>query len=107
MLVRYTDGGQWEEPMDRVTVSLDEELLVQFDDYIRRRGYGNRSEAVRDILRQTLEAERLADEDDGQCVACLMPVLWRAADGPPTMHPATWPPSPASCSGTSPSSWMF
>jgi CopG family nickel-responsive transcriptional regulator len=57
--------------MDRFTVSLDEELLEQFDDYIRRRGYGNRSEAVRDILRQTLEAERLADEEGGHCVACL------------------------------------
>lgn len=57
--------------MDRFTVSLDEQLLVQFDDYIRRRGYGNRSEAVRDILRQTLEAERLEDETDGHCIACL------------------------------------
>ncbi|MGE5475548.1 MAG: nickel-responsive transcriptional regulator NikR [Bacteroidales bacterium] len=57
--------------MDRFTVSLDEELLAQFDDYIRRRGYGNRSEAVRDILRQTLEAERLSNEEDGHCIACL------------------------------------
>lgn len=57
--------------MDRFTVSLDEELLNQFDDYIRRRGYGNRSEAVRDLLRQILESERLASENDGHCVACL------------------------------------
>ncbi|MCR6630585.1 MAG: nickel-responsive transcriptional regulator NikR [Magnetospirillum sp.] len=57
--------------MDRFTVSLDEELLAQFDDYIRRRGYGNRSEAVRDILRSTLEAERLTEEEDGHCIACL------------------------------------
>lgn len=56
--------------MDRFTVSLDEELLEQFDDYIGRHGYGNRSEAVRDILRQTLENERLAD-DGGHCIACL------------------------------------
>jgi len=57
--------------MDRFTVSLDEDLLAQFDAYIQRRGYGNRSEAVRDILRGTLEAERLADSEDGDCVACL------------------------------------
>ncbi len=57
--------------MDRFTVSLDEDLLAQFDDYIRHRGYGNRSEAVRDLLRRTLEAERLADGDAGDCVACL------------------------------------
>ncbi|EPY02352.1 nickel-responsive transcriptional regulator NikR [Magnetospirillum fulvum] len=57
--------------MDRFTVSLDETLLAQFDDYIHRRGYDNRSEAVRDVLRQVLENERLADADSGQCIACL------------------------------------
>lgn len=57
--------------MDRFTVSLDEDLLAQFDDYIRRQGYGNRSEAVRDILRRNLDAERLARDEAGHCVACL------------------------------------
>jgi CopG family nickel-responsive transcriptional regulator len=57
--------------MDRFTVSLDEELLAQFDDYIHRRGYVNRSEAVRDILRDKLEAERLTEERSGSCVASL------------------------------------
>lgn len=56
--------------MDRFTVSLEEELLARFDEHIRRRGYVNRSEAVRDILRRTLEAERLETEP-GDCVACL------------------------------------
>jgi CopG family transcriptional regulator, nickel-responsive regulator len=57
--------------MERFTVSLDGELLAQFDEYIHRRGYGNRSEAVRDILRGALEGQRLADDDSGHCVACL------------------------------------
>ena len=57
--------------MDRFTVSLEAELLQQFDDYIRRRGYKKRSEAVRDILREKLEAERLAEERGGHCIACL------------------------------------
>lgn len=56
--------------MDRFTVSLEEELLARFDEHIRRRGYVNRSEAVRDILRRILEAERL-EADQGDCVACL------------------------------------
>lgn len=56
--------------MDRFTVSLEEELLARFDAHIRRRGYVNRSEAVRDILRRTLEAERLETED-GDCIASL------------------------------------
>ncbi len=55
--------------MDRFTVSLEEELLARFDAHIRDRGYANRSEAVRDILRRTLEAERL-EAEEGDCVAC-------------------------------------
>jgi len=62
--------------MERLTVSLDEDLLAGFDDYCRRRGYQNRSEAVRDILRERLEADRLdaanqAKDAATQCVACL------------------------------------
>lgn len=57
--------------MERFTVSLDGELLAQFDEYIRSRGYGNRSEAVRDILRRTLESERLEADEPGDCIACL------------------------------------
>ena len=57
--------------MDRFTVSLDEDLMAQFDDHIHRRGYRNRSEAVRDILRDHLESERLKQTDKGHCVACL------------------------------------
>lgn len=57
--------------MDRFTVSLDENLLAQFDAHIKRKGYGSRSEAVRDILRDRLEAERLASGEAGHCVACL------------------------------------
>jgi CopG family nickel-responsive transcriptional regulator len=58
--------------MERFTVSLDDDLLAQFDRYMQKKGYGNRSEAVRDILRDKLESERLQQQDEnGQCVACL------------------------------------
>ncbi|MBF0356288.1 MAG: nickel-responsive transcriptional regulator NikR [Alphaproteobacteria bacterium] len=58
--------------MDRFTVSLDEELLARFDDYVQRKGYQNRSEAVRDILRDRLEAERLqTGTGKGHCIASL------------------------------------
>ena len=57
--------------MERFTVSLDEDLQGQFDEYIKRRGYKNRSEAVRDLLRQTLESERLQQDQPGDCIACL------------------------------------
>jgi len=42
--------------MDRFTISLNEDLAEQFDELIRQKGYQNRSEAVRDILRTELLA---------------------------------------------------
>jgi CopG family nickel-responsive transcriptional regulator len=57
--------------MERITISLDESLAQEFDALIRARGYANRSEAVRDMLRRELEAARLAREDAPHCVASL------------------------------------
>lgn len=57
--------------MERVTISLDDKLLVEFDVYIKRKGYENRSEAIRDLLRQRLETDRLAEDRAEQAVACL------------------------------------
>jgi len=57
--------------MERVTISLDEALLGEFDDYLKRKGYENRSEAIRDLLRRQLEADRLTEDRAEQAVACL------------------------------------
>lgn len=57
--------------MERFTISLDEELARAFDALIADRGYSNRSEAVRDILRGQIEASRLAREDAPHCIANL------------------------------------
>jgi len=57
--------------MERFTVSLDGKLLEQFNRYMQRHSYANRSEAVRDILRDRLETERLEGDQSGRCVACL------------------------------------
>ncbi|GAB4334971.1 MAG: nickel-responsive transcriptional regulator NikR [Desulfobulbaceae bacterium] len=40
--------------VQRFSVSLDSELLARFDAYVRDHGYGNRSEAVRDLIRKGL-----------------------------------------------------
>lgn len=56
--------------MERITISLDEGLAREFDALIGRRGYKNRSEAIRDLLREHLEAARQR-VDAGQCVANL------------------------------------
>lgn len=57
--------------MERVTISLDDDLLSGFDRYIDRMGYQNRSEAVRDLIRDRLERERLKETDDAFCVGCV------------------------------------
>jgi CopG family nickel-responsive transcriptional regulator len=57
--------------MERITMSLDEELAKQFDRLIQERGYTSRSEAMRDLLRRELEARRFAYEPRTYCVANL------------------------------------
>jgi CopG family nickel-responsive transcriptional regulator len=42
----------------RFGVSLDETLLAQFDRVIARKGYTNRSEAIRDLIRESLVREQ-------------------------------------------------
>jgi len=46
--------------VERIGVSLDKKLLSMFDKLIAKQGYQNRSEAVRDLIRQQLSAERLS-----------------------------------------------
>ncbi|HEX4032351.1 MAG TPA: nickel-responsive transcriptional regulator NikR [Terracidiphilus sp.] len=43
--------------LSRTGVSLEEDLLKEFDRLIARRGYQNRSEAIRDLIREALLAE--------------------------------------------------
>ncbi len=57
--------------MERITISLDEDLAREFDALIARRGYANRSEAMRDLLRSHLEAARVAADEAPYCVANL------------------------------------
>jgi CopG family nickel-responsive transcriptional regulator len=57
--------------MERVTISLEDALLAKFDEYIAEKGYTNRSEAVRDVLRAFLDNERIARTPDTPCIACV------------------------------------
>jgi CopG family nickel-responsive transcriptional regulator len=57
--------------MERFTISLDESLAAAFDSLIRDRGYANRSEAVRDMIRRELETRRLENAEAPHCVASL------------------------------------
>jgi CopG family nickel-responsive transcriptional regulator len=57
--------------MERFTISLDESLASAFDSLIAARGYGNRSEAVRDLIRSAIESDRQRAAPSGHCVANL------------------------------------
>jgi len=46
----------------RFGISLENELLDNFDNLIKRRKYSNRSEAIRDLIRQELLKKDLEDD---------------------------------------------
>jgi len=56
---------------ERFTVSVEPGLAQDFDAFMKRKGYRNRSEAVRDLIRGALATERLDPEQDGACVGVL------------------------------------
>ncbi|MEJ8323369.1 nickel-responsive transcriptional regulator NikR [Kosakonia sacchari] len=49
--------------MQRVTITLDDDLLGTLDNLSVRRGYHNRSEALRDILRGALAQESVQNNE--------------------------------------------
>lgn len=57
--------------MERFTVSLEDELAEAFEALIEQRGYKNRSEAIRDLIRSALSEERLESEPESESVGCL------------------------------------
>jgi len=57
--------------MQRLTISVDDGLATAFDDLVKRKGYMNRSEAFRDLVRRELDESRLQEEKAGYCVATM------------------------------------
>ena len=55
--------------MQRFTISLDDDLAREFDGLIARRGYVNRSEAVRDLIRERLGSALLDTAQAKWCAA--------------------------------------
>lgn len=58
--------------MERFTISLESTLAQQFEDFIRAHGYSNRSEAVRDLIRERLENKRIESAEGSACIATLV-----------------------------------
>jgi CopG family transcriptional regulator, nickel-responsive regulator len=67
--------------MQRVTITIDDDLVAEIDAFMAGRGYANRSEAIRDLARaglsqSSLEAAQVPDRD---CIATLSYVYDHAA----------------------------
>ncbi len=45
--------------MERFTISLSDALASEFDQWLSAKGYSNRSEGFRDLLRKEIESERI------------------------------------------------
>lgn len=54
--------------MQRISITVDESLAQAFDELIAKRGYQNRSEAFRDLLKKELAQEALVNPSQ-ECVA--------------------------------------
>ncbi|MEO0140194.1 MAG: nickel-responsive transcriptional regulator NikR [candidate division WOR-3 bacterium] len=59
--------------MVRFSISMDEESAAQLDELVKERGYANRSEAVRDMVRKALLEERW--EKGGEVLGVLITVF--------------------------------
>jgi CopG family nickel-responsive transcriptional regulator len=62
----------WETTMQRVTITLDDDLMADLDRIIAARGYQNRSEAIRDLARSGLEQAAVEVAGSRNCVAALV-----------------------------------
>ncbi len=57
--------------MQRITITIDDDLLAEVDRFQQMRGYEARSEVIRDLLRAGLEQVHEDSDSPGECVAAL------------------------------------
>jgi CopG family nickel-responsive transcriptional regulator len=61
--------------MQRVTITVDDELDAELDRFMAARGYDNRSEAIRDLARSGLQQAAVEVGGPRPCVAALVYVF--------------------------------
>ncbi|NEV01957.1 nickel-responsive transcriptional regulator NikR [Bradyrhizobium uaiense] len=64
--------------MQRITITIEDDLLAEIDAAAEARGYQNRSEIIRDLARASLQ-QSAEEAPSGQCVAALVYVYDHAA----------------------------
>jgi CopG family transcriptional regulator, nickel-responsive regulator len=62
----------WEIKMQRVTITVDDDLTAELDRFMAARSYANRSEAIRDLARSGLQQAATEVASARQCVAALV-----------------------------------
>ncbi|MEO8715040.1 MAG: nickel-responsive transcriptional regulator NikR [Acetobacteraceae bacterium] len=58
--------------MQRITITIDDDLMAELDELIAARGYQNRSEAIRDLTRAGLQQASAETRPNQDCVAALV-----------------------------------
>lgn len=58
--------------MQRITITLDDDLMEELDAVIAEHGYQNRSEAIRDFARAGMQQAAQEKGKTGECVAALV-----------------------------------
>ena len=58
--------------MQRVTITIDDDLAAELERYMAARGYANRSEAIRDLARSGLQQRATEIAGSRPCVAALV-----------------------------------
>jgi len=58
--------------MQRVTITIDDELAAELDRFMGGRGYANRSEAIRDLARSGLQQASVEVAGARPCIAALV-----------------------------------
>ena len=58
--------------MQRVTITMDDDLAEELDRFMAARGYANRSEAIRDLARGGLQQKAAEVPGDRPCIAALV-----------------------------------
>lgn len=58
--------------MQRITITLDDDLMSAIDSFMERRSYRNRSEAIRDLTRAGMEQHDSPADAPTDCVAAVI-----------------------------------
>jgi len=62
-----------------ISVSIPDRLLKELDDSVEKRGFANRSEALRQAIRFFVEEQRSLEEVEGEIIAIITVVYEKAA----------------------------